>query len=201
MWGVYHSPSRGTWEVTLFWDSPACGCLSLYSILFPIRPFILVSLRPGSQLHLHSASGSWKPPRTGLSSSSRQRRPSGGQDFEQGYSGQQPLSLLQEPWPCLLVPVACSNGVGEAVPSGWVRPTNPLTGWDPGTVPLTACVGSSSWKWGPASQEGSAGWEITWAGGADRQFPAQLSWLSSTSLFFLLILFYHSLNGTFSWHD
>lgn len=30
--GVYHSPSRGT-EVTLFWDSPACG---LQPVLHPV---------------------------------------------------------------------------------------------------------------------------------------------------------------------
>ena len=45
-WGVYHSPSRGTWEVTLFWDSPALAVSALSACTpscFRLTAFVLKS--------------------------------------------------------------------------------------------------------------------------------------------------------------
>ena len=171
---MYHSPSRGTWEVTLFWDSPACGSLSLYPILFQAHGLCPKVLRPGSQLHLHRPSGAGS--RQGLdcpAAAGRRLLPSSRQDSEQGHSGQQPLSLLREPWPC----AACSpdlsvaSGVGRLPPLVGVRPTNPLTGWDTWHSPTDSLRGGRTLGSGPSLGGKCRGPGSCWAEGASEQFP------------------------------
>ena len=200
MWGVYHSPSVGTWEVTLFWDSPACGSLSLYSILFQAHGLCPKVLRPGSQLHLHRPSGAGS--RQGLdcpAAAGRRLLPGSGQDSEQGHSGQQPLSLLQEPWPCSACSpgLSAASGVGSLSPLVGVRPTNPLTGWDPRHSPTDSLRGGCALGSGPSlggkcRGPGDAGLEER---ASSFPLPARLAVFSFYFFLAVLLLF---INGTFS---
>ena len=53
MWGACHGPWWGTWEVTLFCNSPAHGSPSPHFILFQAHSLCPEVLRPGAQLYLH----------------------------------------------------------------------------------------------------------------------------------------------------
>ena len=112
-------------------------------------------------------------------------------------------AVTRQAWPC----AACSpglsaaSGVGRLSPLVGVRPTNPLTGWDPRHSPTDSLRGGCALGSGSSLRGKCTGPGRCWAEGASEQFPLASQaghLLAIFSFYFFLAVLLLFINGTFS---